>query len=41
MDKRYEKEMEKIDKEVENSECVWCHDSVERLNIKTEKLVLI
>lgn len=41
MEKGYDKEMEKIPKEVENPEFVYCHDSVEMFNVKTKKLVLI
>lgn len=40
MERRYEKEMEKIHKEVENSEFVSEYDSVERLNAKTKKMIL-
>ena len=37
MEKGYDKEMEKIHKEVENPEFVQCHDSVEMFNVKTKK----
>lgn len=41
MEKGYDKEMEKIHKEVENPEFVYCRDSAEMFNVKTKKLVLI